>query len=141
MDATAIVRSCSSLHLQLTFEADTLRPFRSVGCSQPLGLCRNIPSGNPQNGFVIREKWPPRYFLHDLLCAGTKCRWFRYAFEMNSRRPKFWRQKLADISAHDLKRFYEYGTNLRIRNASRTRNASKNTERTEEYGTPLLHYI
>ena len=33
MAATAIVHSCFSLHLQLTFEAGTLRLFRSVGSS------------------------------------------------------------------------------------------------------------
>ena len=59
MAAMAIVRSCSSLHLQLTFEAETLRPFRFAGCSQPLGLCRNIRSGNPLNGFDIRENGRP----------------------------------------------------------------------------------
>ena len=106
MAATGIVRSCSSLHLQLTFEAETLRPFRSVGCSQPLCLCRNIRSlATHEMASLSGENGRPGYFLPDHLRAGTERRWFRYAVAMNLRRPKCWRQKLADIGVHNLKRF------------------------------------
>ena len=56
MAATEVARSCSSLHLQLTSEAETLRPLRSVGCSQPLGLCRNVRSCTGSSYFADRPR-------------------------------------------------------------------------------------